>query len=301
MNISEETIDSFLRGDLNGTELETFNKALRSDPKLQQEVSFQQDIVDSIKQYRHNQLKSRLNAIDVPAIATGSSVSIYLKLVASIGIVALLVGTVTVLTNNKEETTVTNSSDALPAEKTLVSANAKALTPPNNISTEQQTTTTDQKSIVQAAVPTKAKQTTEDNKSTKTASNSSTQTSTNNLPDNDEMKDDGMSFDSRSENFNVPSINNADHSTLSASVVKVNIVKEKNLAYRYFNNELYLHGNFSNSTYELFELNNKPSKQLFLYFENKYYELIQGKTKVTDLVPITDKATLLQLAQLREH
>jgi hypothetical protein len=303
MNISEETIDSFLRGDLKGAELERFNQALSADPKLQQEVSFQQDVVDSIKQYRHNQLKSRLNSIEVSPISTGSATSTYFKLAASIGIVALLIGTFAVLTNTKGKNTLTNATETSSKEDVLT-ANIEEVTPSDIVSSEQKTSTS-----------TNGKSETKDTKITATSSEVSTkksdvkkstdnpdQTSTHtSFPSDEEMTSDDMAFDSKSENFTVPTINNTEHSTISASVVKVNIVKEKNLAYRYFNNELYLHGNFSNSTYELFELNNKPSKQLFLYFENHYYELIQGKTKVTDLVPITDKATLLQLAQLREH
>ena len=111
------------------------------------------------------------------------------------------------------------------------------------------------------------------------------------------------------EQFNIhPQTDGVDMSSINhgsvtgtASQVKVNIVKDKDLAYRFFNNQLFLHGNFSNSTYELYELNNSPSKQLFLYFDGNYYELIQGKTKVTALTPIKDKSTLAQLSQLRAH
>lgn len=308
MNISEETIDSFLRGDLSGAELETFNQALKSDPKLQQEVSFQQDIVDSIKQHRHNQLKNRLNSIEVSPVATGGATSTYLKLAASIGVVALLIGSFVLITNNNTEdkNTSLNTNKTLPSTGDVVSANTETTIASNVVDSEQKATT--QKATKSEVKDTKsstvvaASDKKTDVKKSATSSSHTTQTATHsNVPGDEEMTNEDMGFDSRSENFSVPTVNNTDHSTLSASVVKVNIVKEKNLAYRYFNNELYLHGNFSNSTYELFELNNKPSKQLFLYFENNYYELIQGKTKVTNLVPITDKATLLQLAQLREH
>lgn len=309
MNISEETIDSFLRGDLSGTELENFNQALKSDPKLQQEVSFQQDIVDSIKKHRHTQLKNRLNSIEVSPVSTGTATSTYIKLAASIGVVALLIGTFAVVSNRDTEVKITslNSAETPQLKDDAISETAKNTTPSNIASTEQKTTVSKAPKLeVEDTHASKTASVSDKKTNVKTSSNTSSshanQVATHsNLPDDEDMTSEDMSFDSRVENFSVPTINNTDHSNISASVVKVNIVKEKNLAYRYFNNELYLHGNFSNSTYELFELNNKPSKQLFLYFENNYYELLQGKTKLTNLVPITDKATLLQLAQLREH
>ncbi|MGN6646306.1 MAG: hypothetical protein ACTHJT_07235 [Cytophaga sp.] len=302
--MSEETIDSFLRGDLAGSELENFNQALRSDPKLQQEVSLQRDIVDSIKQYRHSQLKNRLNSIEVASVSTSNYFSAYIKLAASIGAVALLIGSYAVLTNKKTQDTASITStgqissaqtaqEQTSPDKT-VAANAELESVNNNASTAPAVS----KGTTTASVVNKA-----DSKTTKNVDLTQTnESATQETVFSEEMSGEDESFASGSENMTIPGSNHEVHSNTSTSVVKVNIVKEKNiLAYRFFNNELYLHGNFSNSPYELFELNNKPSKQLFLYFENNYYELVQGKTKVTTLVPITDKATLLQLAQLREH
>lgn len=306
MNISEETIDSFLRGDLTGSELEEFNKALGSDPKLQQEVSFQQDIVDSIKQYRHNQLKNRLNSIEVAPLSMGAASSIYFKFAASIGIVALLIGSFVLLTKTKKvENPSVSVLDTREAKESIQLENTKAGSS-TLINDQQAKALSKNKSLdskdVRSTFPNASANKSDLKNSSVSSPSGEDETSTSELvPGNEETADEDMTFDSRSENFSSPTINNTEHSNISSSVVKVSIVKEKNLAYRYFNNELFLHGNFSNSTYELFELNNKPSKQLFLYFENNYYELIQGKTRVTDLVPITDKATLLQLAQLREH
>src|SRR6187402_149621 len=103
MNISEETIDSFLRGDLSETELTAFNKAVSADPKLQQEVSIQRDIIDAVKQNRHQQLKDRLNAIDIKPVGVGFFSTPYFKLAASIGVVALIVGSFSVFNNNTKE------------------------------------------------------------------------------------------------------------------------------------------------------------------------------------------------------
>jgi hypothetical protein len=303
MNISEETIDSFLRGDLAGSELENFNQALRSDPKLQQEVSLQRDIVDSIKQYRHSQLKNRLNSIEVASVSTGNYFSAYIKLAASIGAVALLIGSYAFLTNKKtEETTAITKADQVSIAQTTEEqpSTSKTVATTTDLERVNNNLTPSSSKPISATIVNKS-----DSKNSKKADllqTNENEASNQETDFSEEMSVDDPSFASGTENMTIPGSNHEIHSNTSTSVAKVNIVKEKNiLAYRFFNNELYLHGNFSNSPYELFELNNKPSKQLFLYFENNYYELVQGKTKITTLVPITDKATLLQLAQLREH
>lgn len=288
MNISEEIIDSFVRGDLSGADLEAFNKALTADPKLQQEVSFQKDIVDSIKNYKHQQLKSRLNAIEIKPAGFFSSP--YIKLAASIGVVALLTGGFVLFTKQNSPE---NSIIASASENTI-----------NTISENTQSAIVASKTETNAtAVESSplAKKSNENNStSKKTTASASSSTTSYPEPSEAEMDED-FTIAPANEDVTMPTSNDGSTS-ISSPQIKVSIVKEeKNLGYRFFNNQLYLHGNFSNSTYELFELNNKPSKQLFLYFENNYYELIQGKTKITALSPITDKATLLQLTQLREH
>ncbi len=299
MNISEEIIDSFLRGDLSAAETEAFNAAMHADPKIQQEVSIQKDIVEALKSHRHQQLKNRLNSIDVkPA---GLFASSYVKLAASMGVVALLVGSFTLFTVDQEELLlVKTSQNTVPQPTQNQSVLAKeqiSELPQNDVSVA-----TKKKEV---AVNSKATETTVENKTLNTSATKKTDKNSIKTPayseiDTEDM-DGGFTIQPQTDGVDISAINHGSAGS-TASQVKVNIVKEdKDLAYRFFNNQLYLHGNFSNSTYELYELNNSPSKQLFLYFDGKYYELIQGKTKLTTLAPITDKATLTQLSQLKAH
>jgi hypothetical protein len=307
MNITEETIDSFLRGDLSEAEQTAFNKAVAADPKLQQEVSIQKDIIDSVKQYRHQQLKDRLNAIDVKPVGFAFYSSPYFKLAASIGAVALIIGAFSLFTNNetKENATVVESSTT--GTESIVQSN-------ETISSIASANTNSETANSKVEPATSSPVTTGNKNTVAATSNTANTKATNNTPSKAQKAPENTSYKDASEetidaddmgindNFDMPSMNHGGNaSSISSPQIKVSIVKENNLGYRFFNNQLFLHGNFSNSTYELFELNNKPSKQLFLYFENNYYELIQGKTKVTALNPITDKAVLLQLTHLREH
>jgi|GEM_PF-2758372 len=302
MNISEETIDSFLRGDLSGADLEKFNSALAADPKLQQEVSIQRDIVESLKQYRHQQLKNRLNSIEMKPVAVGTFSSAYVKIAASIGVVALLVGGYLFFNKNNAASSISADNTENTAINSEIGNNVTAgaeTSTPTEIAATTKPSATENVSNVDATTSSKKSTTSDSKKSSSINEKGSKKSASYSEPSDTEMNED-YSVDKVNDDFSIPTINDG-AASISAPQIKVSIVKEKNLGYRFFNNQLFLHGNFSNSTYELYELNNKPSKQLFLYFESNYYELIQGKTKVTSLTPITDKTTLLQLTQLREH
>lgn len=279
MNISEETIDSYLRGDLSGSDLEAFKSTVGSDPGLKQEIDFQQDIVNSLKQYRHQQLKSRFNSVEIPA--SGLNNSVFLKFAASIGIVAILIGSFVVWEQQQKHIAV----DSIP--KTSVPETASA-----NNTTVYSTKT--------ASAKPQAKETSSAKNTVTTPAESNKKGTVSNDVFSEEIATEQYSPEAINRDFNMPEIN--DHTSNSTiQDVKVNIIKEKSLGYRFFNNQLFLHGNFSNSPYELFELNSTPDKQLYLYFETNYYELLQGKTKITALNPITDSNTLIQLNQLRER
>lgn len=292
MKISEEIIDSFLRGDLSIADTEAFTNALSADPKLQQEVSIQQDIVNTLKAHRHQQLKNRLNSIDVKP--GGLLVSSYVKLAASIGLVALLVSTFMLFSRDKDEAAVlkTEQNEFPELKKSQATVNSekasKAPSTDNNAVANNQEPASNNTGSALKPVSKNSVQ------KKHTAANV-----TYSEMDTEEM-DEQFNIHPQTDGVDLSTIS---HSSVSSSTsqIKVNIVKDNDLAYRFFNNQLYLHGNFSNSPYELYELNNSPSKQLFLYFEGSYYELIQGKTKVTPLTPIKDKATLVQLSQLKAH
>ena len=94
-------------------------------------------------------------------------------------------------------------------------------------------------------------------------------------------------------------VNTSKNTNPAASVQNVSIktIEDNALGYRYFNNELYLHGNFSKDKYKL--INAASQKEMYLYFDNQYYLLKQGTTKVTPLKAIADKQLISRLEILR--
>jgi hypothetical protein len=310
MNISEEIIDSFVRGELKGSDLDSFNSAVAANPQLQEQVAFQKEIVGSINQYRHQQLKNRLNSIALKPVGVSLLASNYTKIAASITAVVILLGSYALYDNLTTKTSPI-VSNTLSSETTT--SRSSSIQSDNTPSNEHITATTEQAKKQAKIINTSTSQSKQANtKATSVpsknqsvnpsikSSESNTQSGINTNYSDPQMESDNMI--GINDNFDMPSMNtDGSISSISTPQIKVNIVKENNLGYRFFNNQLFLHGNFSNSTYELLELNNKPSKQLFLYFESNYYELIQGKTKTTPLSSIKDSKVLLQLNQLRAH
>jgi hypothetical protein len=61
----QEQIEAYLRNELGEAEKQEFEQLLRRDPLLQNEFLLQKDVISSLQVYRKNQLKDRLNRIDV--------------------------------------------------------------------------------------------------------------------------------------------------------------------------------------------------------------------------------------------
>ena len=70
---------------------------------------------------------------------------------------------------------------------------------------------------------------------------------------------------------------------------------KKDFSYQHFNNKLFLYGDFNEQPYNLVEINSPKSKQLYMYFDGKYYELKSNQTKVTRLKEVKDASILKHL------
>lgn len=60
-----ERLDSFLKGELSAEDIQNFKTILDTDPLLQNELSLQKDIYDALCETRKNELKTRLNKVNI--------------------------------------------------------------------------------------------------------------------------------------------------------------------------------------------------------------------------------------------
>lgn len=69
--------------------------------------------------------------------------------------------------------------------------------------------------------------------------------------------------------------------------------------YQFYNNKLYLYGDYDDMPYEIIEYNRIEGRQFYLFYQNKYYQVVQGERKITPLKEITNQSLISELTKLR--
>ena len=118
MNNNIDLIDNYLTGKLSRKKELQFEQDLAAKPTMQQEVDFQKNVVEGIKNFRKAELKSRLNAID---LSTAGSYSAWKK----IGVTAS-----TILISGVIGLYITNNDNPITAEVTKVTKKVEVKTQP---------------------------------------------------------------------------------------------------------------------------------------------------------------------------
>lgn len=120
----QEQIEAYLRNELAEAERREFEQLLRRDPLLQNEFLLQKDVISSLQVYRKNQIKDRLNRIDVkgPGSDPFSSIKIagiWLSGILILGFTGLFIY------NNFENTNTITQQGASPTHKQATSTQTK--------------------------------------------------------------------------------------------------------------------------------------------------------------------------------
>ncbi|HVD99377.1 MAG TPA: hypothetical protein VNB90_14305 [Cytophagaceae bacterium] len=295
MNFYEEEIESYLAGKLNNADKLALEENMKKDPLLKNEVELQRDIIESLKNTRKAQLKNRLNNIDVSSSATGVSSAV--KIAASIitvGIIGAGLYYFSVLPDAKDKEKVTVVlNDNLQAPPQLQNVDSGNLT-------QAKKTSTAQKEIINSGSP--QSQNSKGTNNHKAASHSVVNGSNNqeitahaNVP-NGVIADTESDRLTRDVTVNIPDGNIGDTNVGTAEKIEVNVEGNKNdFSYKYFDNKLFLYGDFKDQPYSLFEINTPKAKRLYLNFDGKFYELKSNQSKLTRLKEVKDASVLEQL------
>jgi hypothetical protein len=290
MNFYEDKIEAYLTGKLNAADKLTLEEGMRKDPLLKNEVDLQNDIIESLKNSRKIQLKNRLNNIDVTTTSTGVSSAV--KIAASfitVGIIGAGVYYMTVVSSKdkqKENVTVVMNENLQAPD--LKEENIK-----NTSATTLQKDAVNNTNKVNQNNSASNTGTSKENKSSKNSQNVVAHA---NVPN-------GIIADTESDRINrdatvdVPNGSIGETSVGKAENVDVNISdkNKKDFSYQYYSNKLFLYGDFNDQPYNLFEVNTPKSKQLYLYYDGKYYELKSHQNKVTRLKEVKDSSVLKHL------
>lgn len=277
-------IDLYVTGKLSPVEATQFESEIATDVALQNEVSFQQDIVESIRMERTLQLKTKLQAIDVSSTSWwaskgflgGSAAALFVGM-ASFMYWEYSKNDDTPFTHAMEKPVISayeeySETDAMANSTTATledangessSADMRASSLPNTTETEDNNTN------INVNAPALTLNTEEEKGIT-----------TNSLASLDDLK-------------SVEILNSA-KANIDIQIVK----KTKKLYYQFYDQKLFLFGNFDGSPYEVIEIDTHFGKEFYLKFDKSYYTIQNGIVDKTPLEKITNSALVEKLNEL---
>lgn len=285
----KDLIDALLKGNLSASETAQLKQDALQNPSLQSEWALQQTIVDALQSNRKAELKARLRAIEVAPV-TGNNIWKYAAVAGALLIAGSTTYYFSTTTHQAEEVATTNIPISL-KESTIVAESDKEIVAKEK-PVAQTTETAGQKESTFAK---------DAQKETKRAPESPVVEEQ--VPALPELNaPEALSHEPLNKEIVNPEHGLGKTAHVHSAMTGVEVVKSKRhkFHYRYFDNKLFLYGDFEAKTYEILELNTHKGQQLYLKFEGKYYDLEPNKTEISKLELVKDKETLKELEEVQK-
>ncbi len=285
-------IEAYFDGSIKPEQKVMLENKIQTDPLLKAEFELQKNIINGISQVRTQQLKARLSAIDMSG--AGNMVGSGAKWLAGTLAVATLFSSLLYwsMTDNSSiqplnielsdktewgNNLIGNAPVAVqkPADEAMVS------TEESNVSKESNTRLTEAKTTIN-----RNKLNNKEDKSAKAKPQSLIT-----------FQDENIFRLSEEKEFNKTS--DADINRSFVEETEIEFHEELNLKgeyhYKYYNNKLYLYGDFNNEPYEIIELHSNGQKQLFLSYQENIYIIKNNVTTMSSLEKVEDEMLILEL------
>lgn len=290
-----EMMEAYLLNRLPKNEQLAFENRLRQDPLLQSEVNFQKEVLSSVQNFRKAQLKSRLDKIEVPSTPTFGPAKI-----AAVVVSGLLAGALFLFLQTTENTTDTEQEESIVQVQKTLSSEPKVLSPGNN-TVEETVIAKGAEAAVSNEKNVREVQATADEikpKSHKELEAEEDRVGSDvRVPDFSDNFNDTEGFD---KHVSLPEGNLTQTVETKLRNLEVKVSEKEGVhEYQYYNNKLFLFGNFNSSPYEILELNAAKGKELFLYFNNEYYLLVPNTLEPSSLQELADPDVRRQLETMR--
>ncbi|MFZ6013635.1 MAG: hypothetical protein ACOYXT_25070 [Bacteroidota bacterium] len=277
-----ELLDDYLANRLGEQEKTAFEQKLESDPDLKREFNLQRDLVKSIKNARVAELKAILNTTPVPPISGGENTVVIKVAVWSVVAALIATGLYFYLKSETEierqqpvstEIATPEQKDAATTEKT---ESVKA---------------TDESGVTEQMVTPKKKATPQQEAESQPAEE--TQQPVLDVFDPSEETEPNTAEAQAEENGAKSSRG------LSIPVETDRSNKKYNFHFQFKDGKLFLYGPFEQNLYEILEFFSGEKRTVFLYYNNNYYLLGEGDSKVKPLQPISDANLIKKLKEYR--
>jgi len=295
MHYTEETIEAYVTQKLSASETVLFEKQMASDPALKSEVELQQDVVSSLRNHRHAELKARLNKIDVGT----NTYNIGSKIASSV-IIASIVGAgfYLYISNNLESNTKNIGNNTVAAVSTDKNVNQSSEVKTNTVAVAPDVNNKNNAGSANSGQNNVQKN---NNQNIAADNNASTEVPSElTLPEVTEFNNNNEFSSSDNNTLPDASIVKSPITKVENTTVAIKDNNKKEYTYQFYSNKLFLYGDFNSSTYDIFEFNRNGKKQVYLYINAQYYQLNNNQVEVANLITIKDKSIIGQLETYRK-
>lgn len=290
-NNYSKLVERYLDGEMSPSESLEFEQHLSKDPMLSSEYNFQRDIVDGIKDYRKTQLKTRLDSIDITpglfeTLATNTAVQ------ATSGVLltgAIAFGSYLLINSPEKAETIEFDLHSKSSELTESTYHDKEIEklPLMELPSYDRTAKSDQIDI--AAVEEEA--TPDEIVSTPITPDVVAPT----------LADKGNTEDILPKVEEIEKITAISQSKDGQIEVENVATTKQYFQYKFYNNKLYLFGDFSEVPYEILEINGRSGKKLFLFHNEVFYRIENNVTRTSRLRKVNDPELIDELLILKEN
>jgi hypothetical protein len=254
-----ELIEDYLTGNLSQKQSMEFEAQLEKDPDLNKDFLLQKDIINAIKDVRKAELKSMLNNVNVSS--TNGFNYFPLQVVSAILVTSILaVGTYFYFSDSSEATI---ESTTIPAENITESdfteepsaGNSPALTEEISPEHEQEITAENQSETQEAPAET---------------------------PENHSLDEQARAIVEESKKPEAspePPAANLPDSRPGETNLNVETKTDRNHAfhYQYYEDKLFLYGDFKGSAYEVIKLPTPNGVKLYMSYEGRFYKMERSR------------------------
>ncbi len=275
-----ELIDDYLANRLKEPERKAFEKQLEGDPSLKQDVEFQRQVVDGVRQARAMELKNMLNNVPVGGGAWSG-----VKLAAAVVSAGLVATILYFYLKDDSGNAISNVSPQTEEISELPDATKVELPTPSVI---------EEKDSAKISEPIKEEQ------QQKPASTKKDKIATPVRKPDIQVVDPSDELTESDGSRNSSTSNRGEISPSKMEVVTGIADKKHNFHYQFSQGKLMLYGPFDKSLYEILEIHGE-GHAVFLFYKENYYLLNEDQSAITALQPIRDGQLLKKLKEYRSQ
>ena len=279
-----ELVDQYLSNKMDDASRGEFEQRINSDSSLKNELEFQKQLVEGLRQARVMELKTMLNNTVIPPAQTGPT----LVKIATWVVVAGVVSSGLYYWFNKEEEPQATETELVKTEPVINEPNiTEAIAPEQKAEVEEPVNDVADKSSTDKVASTKTVK--------KTAPSPVKQP---------ELKpyDPTQELDNNTTQEPAIALDDISEEPVSNSSVQVetdNTSKKFNFHYEFKDNKLLLYGSFEKDLYMILEFFNNNKRTVFLYYNSNYYLLDETVENPTPLKSLNDPVLIQKLREYK--